>query len=890
MTHNVNYENSFFYCFFFLYLKALSQTAISGRVTDETGKNLSNVTITVHKKNQLTVLAFDISDREGKFSIQYSSQAGDSLDLTASLLGFTSDTISFLSGSKTAFTFSLHFKAIELKEVKVKNPPVWQRKDTLNYSASEFRQQQDRVIGDIIARLPGMEVSPGGQIKYNGKPINKFYIEGLDLLEDRYGIANNNIPADAVEKVQVLENHQPIQVLDSVQFSDRAALNIKLKDDAKMKVIGRAKIGIGLLPLLGEVEATPMLFKKNFQFITTYKYNNTGLDNTRELSSQNINDYISALQNGAVKNDLVALVTPGHPPLSTQRYLFNNGHVVSGNFLMPVNKNYQLRINTSLVNDYQKQESSVETKFYLPSDTISIKEQNKYHTNLNRLQTDVTLMANQPRYFLKNLLRFQGYWSSERGTIVSTDEIKQRVNNPFFNLSNDFSLLKTKKKQILEWGSYVGYVSLPQQLTVLPGLYESILNNNTPYDALHQEATLKTFYTDNHFSLRKKKSKFGDRHKLGFNIQSQQYTTNLLTDQSGIKKPVADTFQNNLDWQRIRFYSDNEWSYETSKWRLSLTIPFNYTMIRYSDPPKTTRRNNNALLISPSVGAILQIDPKWNWNTSLLYKQEFADINSVIAGYVLKDYRNFFNSNAPLGENKIMVASSSLTFRNPVKIIFYNIGINYSKSKSNLIYRQSFNDNLQTLLAEIMENTADRVSVSSRLSKYFMSIKTSIAINGSFTFGNQQRFQQGQLVKFNNRNYAAGFSLNSKISRNFSTDYTANYNAYLSKAKGQNSSSAIKSGNQKIGLNFLPKESVIFQVSGEHYYVRNNFSGSSNYFFADMSLRFKPKKMRIDMEAGWQNIFNTRNFITTYLSNNIETASYIQLRPRQFLLKLSFPF
>ena len=61
--------------------------------------------------------------------------------------------------------------------------------------------------------LPGIEVALTVSIKYNGKPINKYYIEGLDLLEDRYGIANNNIPAETVDKVQVLENHQPIRVL-----------------------------------------------------------------------------------------------------------------------------------------------------------------------------------------------------------------------------------------------------------------------------------------------------------------------------------------------------------------------------------------------------------------------------------------------------------------------------------------------------------------------------------------------------------------------------------------------------------------------------------------------------------------------------------------------------
>jgi hypothetical protein len=83
---------------------------------------------------------------------------------------------------------------------------------------NSFSKEQDRSIGDVLKRMPGIEVLPDGKILYQGKAINKYYIEGLDLLEGKYNLANDNLPYQEVSQVQILENHQPIKTLDSLQF------------------------------------------------------------------------------------------------------------------------------------------------------------------------------------------------------------------------------------------------------------------------------------------------------------------------------------------------------------------------------------------------------------------------------------------------------------------------------------------------------------------------------------------------------------------------------------------------------------------------------------------------------------------------------------------------
>ena len=102
--------------------------------------------------------------------------------------------------------------------------------DTLLYNVAAFRSASDRNIEDVIRKLPGISVSENGTISYQGESINKFYIEGLDLLSGRYALATRNISPDDIASVSIYENHQPKKVLKDISFSEKAALNLKLKN------------------------------------------------------------------------------------------------------------------------------------------------------------------------------------------------------------------------------------------------------------------------------------------------------------------------------------------------------------------------------------------------------------------------------------------------------------------------------------------------------------------------------------------------------------------------------------------------------------------------------------------------------------------------------------
>ena len=89
----------------------------------------------------------------------------------------------------------------------------------------------------------GIDVNKDGTILYQGEPLNKFYVNGKDLMEGGYGTINNSLPIDAIGKVEIMENHQPVKILQDKVPSDRAAINIKLKKSVTMT--GRGEVGLG---------------------------------------------------------------------------------------------------------------------------------------------------------------------------------------------------------------------------------------------------------------------------------------------------------------------------------------------------------------------------------------------------------------------------------------------------------------------------------------------------------------------------------------------------------------------------------------------------------------------------------------------------------------------
>ena len=264
-----------------------AQNIVSCRVVDKAdGNPIEGVVLTLLDEKGETI-TYDITKRDGSFSLLPKADHS-SYTLHARLLGYK-EYKQKIENKTQKLTIYMTLGEIQLREVVVKSKPMWNRNDTLVYSVDAFKSEGDRSIGDLLKKLPGVEVSESGGIKYQGESINKFYIEGLDLLENRYGIATNNVPVDAVRNVEVIENHQPVKALTDAVPSSYAAINLRLKQDKMARPVGTATLGVGYADCpLWLTEIFALSASKKQQFIVMYKGNNAAKNIGGEMTGQTL--------------------------------------------------------------------------------------------------------------------------------------------------------------------------------------------------------------------------------------------------------------------------------------------------------------------------------------------------------------------------------------------------------------------------------------------------------------------------------------------------------------------------------------------------------------------------------------------------------------------------
>ena len=398
-------HNRFLIIFLLINLFVKAQNKVEGYLKDKKDNPISNATVIISNLENQNIISYAISSKEGYFKVSLKSNL-ENLNLKINSIGFKPFEKK-IKNINQSLNIYLEEEITQLKEVLLKSTPINKRGDTINYSVKSFAKLKDRNIADVLKNMPGIEVSSDGRIYYQGKAINKYYIEGLDLLEGKYNLANRN------------------------------------------------------LPLLWDVNVTPMLFSKKRQFLSSYQANNTGDDVASQLKTLTYEDFLEQFERNDEKQDWLAIQQIALPDLSEQRWLDNNIHLASINYLQKLKKDYELRLNISYLNDYQQQNGFTNTKFFTVNDTISLFE-NKYNQLYkNKLETNLTLQKNTGKNFFKNNLNFQGFWDSEHGAIeLENQDINQNLSNRYFKLSNDFKTLFPLGKQIATIKSFVHFTPI----------------------------------------------------------------------------------------------------------------------------------------------------------------------------------------------------------------------------------------------------------------------------------------------------------------------------------------------------------------------------------------------------------------------------------------------
>ena len=383
---------------------------LSGSIRDGKDQSaLQDVNVVISSQGHKDITAYTISDQKGSFRLTYTPAKDKEYVIRFSYLGYETVVLN-IEKSITQYNVALHAQAIDIKEIIVKAPKIKSQGDTIIYNVASFSKEGDKTIGDVLKKLPGVRVEENGQISYQGTAINKFYIEGMDLLGGKYTIATNNISNDDVGSVEIMENHQPIKALNGLSISEQAAINLRLKEKAKQKWIGSLKGGGGFTPSSGlwAVEMIAMHFNKNFQSLNTYKTNNTGQDVTKEFKSFDLNER----RYGSEKlTDYIHISSLYPHELNRERELFNTTHQVTSNNLSRLKSGLNITTHIGWIDHKEQADKQTITQYYqADADTITVREHESSLYKKQTLAAGITLDINEEQYNMTNRLRTDFTW------------------------------------------------------------------------------------------------------------------------------------------------------------------------------------------------------------------------------------------------------------------------------------------------------------------------------------------------------------------------------------------------------------------------------------------------------------------------------------------------
>ena len=110
--------------------------------------------------------------------------------------------------------------------------PIVVKKDTVEFNASSFRVGANAMLKDLLKRMPGMEVTEDGTVKFNGEAIDRLTVGGRTFFFGDQSMALNNLPAAVVDKIRVIDRESEQTRASGIQDGSREkVLDVGLKKE-----------------------------------------------------------------------------------------------------------------------------------------------------------------------------------------------------------------------------------------------------------------------------------------------------------------------------------------------------------------------------------------------------------------------------------------------------------------------------------------------------------------------------------------------------------------------------------------------------------------------------------------------------------------------------------
>lgn len=658
---------SLLWCFCFLTTVAQSsRLSLQGRVSDqETGLPIEQAIVKLCGSNN-RILSFAATNARGTFLLSYaqpSSQQG--LRIEVSHLAYRTEQVPF--AGEREYRFALRPKDKALKEVVVSAPIVRVRGDTLRFLADRFKGEGDHTVEDVLKRIPGIQVAESGAISYQGRAINDFYIEGLDLMGGSYNVATRNLEADMISTVEIIENHQRMAQKRGKEISDNVALNLKLSKKAKLRPAYALSGGYGYAEgveysagILG------MLFNPNFQTLTSIKMANSGEQIAEEMN-QHYSDFRPL---STLADEWTSGSTAAYLPIPKERYITGQDFLVGSNAVAKLGSHATLRMNAKYIRDEDRFAYDRSRIFYTPTGEMVIEENRLFHEDNKQVELAANYTLNTPKLYFTNIFQGKGVFADNRFRLRTPSLLEESLFRKSYSFQNKSEYSKYNNGKVFKMKFFVGYARSPRRELTL--LSSDTLPHLQRLSGSSLQANALAFW----------ERPLGKHHRLRLGTDiSYEYNELTTFREWGTALGQNDLTSNRLVATAIPGYVYNN---QARGILFGIQFPVGFNVLFLSDKINTLTKDS---FREPVFGMESSIDyiltPRIRLFGRASHSERLGSLSGFISAPIQMDYIHYKTGGGIWQEQKNDVLSVGAKYKNPLKFFFANVEARIGRTKSN---------------------------------------------------------------------------------------------------------------------------------------------------------------------------------------------------------------
>jgi len=819
------------------------------------------------------------TSKKGKFNIVFSSLNHEPFQIAVELKSDSDD---------LKINASLTYVPIELNQVVIQSgKQIIQKKDTIVFTAKAFVTGNEKVVEDLLRKIPGLTVTENGTVRVGNQEVEKIMIEGDDFFEKGYKLLTKNMLSKPIEKVEIYQNYSNNKHLKNVEYSDKVAINLKLNDESKRQWFGDIEVGYGVASENRyEGHGNLMNFGKRDKYYFITNMNNTGqeaIGDINHLIRPLKTDETSCIADGQNVSAVVHRNDP-KPDLKSQRINFNNDQMISLNSIFTLSKKSKLKtilfLNNSRNHSFR---NSVETVKFQKTNFQNTENSNGKISNLTGFgKIDFT-------YDLSNSksLDYSGKFN------LINEKYKRNIlfNNNFLdenllskNQLMDHKIVFTNKiastKVLLTTGRFI-IEKIDQNYSNQPFLSQEIFMTDARYSQQVVVNKMQLLGFESYFT-----SKMENKNVLEIKFGNQFRKDNLNSEFSLPDKGIfPQGYQNDFRYQTNDLYTDIRYRFTLKKVNLVIQAEIHQLFNQLRDFKNTD--GQSPFFISPKFAFDWNIDK----SNKLLAVYRLSKTNTAVVdnfmNFVNTDFRSFQKGTGDFNQLSTSAATINHNYADWSKRFFMNNHISYIKNhdfiSTNLYVSESFSKT-----EKILMHDRNFVNLSSNMEKYFPYFKTNLkaSLESSISeFKNSINGSDLRKVKSTNVNYE--ISLRSGFRGFF--NYHFGYNNQHSSVKTTIENN-FTNHMAFLDLYFTISKKIDFQIQTERYYFGSIEKQNSTYYFADFEAIYTLKEKNIIFALTGNNLTGTRKFKDYNITDYSISKTEYRLQPRYLIFKISFRF